>query len=279
MFENPKVSNMKAAFDVAKYDMVWVCDSNARSDLNALENAVEIFENDSSVGVVHHLIWAVDANTIGGAIETAFLNSTHARMYLAINSLKLDSCLTGKSNFYRISSLEKFGGIAAFGKYIAEDNMIGQKLWRDGLAHRMTYNLALTSVKGMSLSSYFKRRIRWVRVRVCTVPGAVLLEPFTESVVVGVLTSLALNSLYGVPKAQFLIWHFLLWFISDFMLFLRQRKQTEGGIPKLSMQLILSYFIRELSALPVWIIGISGNTASWRDKLYKINFDGSINAM
>lgn len=55
----------------------------------------------------------------------------HAKMYLGINWLALDSCVMGKSTLFRRSDLDKVGGLEAFGKYLAEDNYIGLAVFSD----------------------------------------------------------------------------------------------------------------------------------------------------
>lgn len=55
-------------------------------------------------------------------------------MYIALNSLQIDSCLVGKSNMFKRSELEqalikKFGknalpGLACFANVLGEDNMM-----------------------------------------------------------------------------------------------------------------------------------------------------------
>lgn len=123
------------------------------------------------VGLVHHVPLAVSPGTgLGSQVEHAFLCTNHAKMYLAINSLSVDSCVMGKSNLWRKSDLERvpdsfFGvgesgtggergaigsaafavqeegassgvstgasrALARFGIYLAEDNMLALSLWR-----------------------------------------------------------------------------------------------------------------------------------------------------
>ena len=45
------------------------------------------------------------ADSWGSHVERAFLSTNHAKMYLAINAVAVDSCVMGKSNMYRKSDL------------------------------------------------------------------------------------------------------------------------------------------------------------------------------
>lgn len=44
---------------------------------------------------------------MGSFVEAAFLGGNHAKMYMAINSLAIDSCVVGKSNLWRKSDLQR----------------------------------------------------------------------------------------------------------------------------------------------------------------------------
>jgi ceramide glucosyltransferase len=101
-----------APFEQAKYDLLWVLDSTISITPGTLGRAVDAFLGTSyssssfdadlestlqtsdelrsppqrgDVGLVHHVPFAVVyQKTWGSMIEQAFLNTTHAKMYLAI---------------------------------------------------------------------------------------------------------------------------------------------------------------------------------------------------
>ena len=104
---NPKVNNLIGPFEQARYDLVWVLDSTISIVPGALGRAVDAFLDTATttdvestplmsdktrtppqrgdVGLVHHVPYAVAyQSTWGSCIEQAFLNTTHAKMYLAI---------------------------------------------------------------------------------------------------------------------------------------------------------------------------------------------------
>lgn len=103
-----------APFAEAKYDLIWVIDATIAFTPGTLARAVATFlgasyssssfESDlestplladgtrsapkaGDVGLVHHVPYAVVyQKTLGSRVEEAFLNTTHAKMYLAIVS-------------------------------------------------------------------------------------------------------------------------------------------------------------------------------------------------
>lgn len=188
---NPKINNLVRPYAQCAHDIVWVVDSQVRLSPHAMRRTVEALvrpppnpppgvlrgPHGARVGLVHHVpLGVLPAPTWGSHMERAFLSTTHAKMYLAINIMAIDSCVMGKSNLYRKSDLanvpdtffaydaneESDGGsarldgagdaapllrttdagarpLARFGIYLAEDNMLALSLWRKPLqlAHRV----------------------------------------------------------------------------------------------------------------------------------------------
>lgn len=199
---NPKINNLIRAYRAASYDLIWVLDSNVLTSETCLSRSVPLFNPASSssssalngssarpIGLVHHLPFAIYPDTlIGSRVEQVYLCSTHAKMYLAINRVAVASCVTGKSCLYRKSDLARASalkrergklplpppglagtdeaGLAAFGQYLGEDNEIGVAIWEElGMRHAMGVEVAGNAVGSMTFTKYFRRRVRWIRVR------------------------------------------------------------------------------------------------------------------
>lgn len=120
---NPKVNNLLRPYSYAKHDLLWVLDSQVRlSPGTLLASVLHIISPPtrpsptalrkpaaSRVGLIHHVPLGINPNSrsLGSLVERAFLSTTHAKMYIAINSLAIDSCVMGKSNLWRKSDLER----------------------------------------------------------------------------------------------------------------------------------------------------------------------------
>ncbi|KAI0079632.1 glycosyltransferase family 21 protein [Panus rudis PR-1116 ss-1] len=301
---NPKVNNLMQAYRQAKHDILWVLDSNVMVDPGTLARAVDALEPPPAISrpvrkriaVVHHVPFAfMTEPTLGARIEEAFLNTNHAKMYIAINAVGVDSCVVGKSNLYRKSDLERVDGtlkphtpgydypyghgLAAFGRFLAEDNMIAGALWHElDLRHDLSCDVARNAVGNMSLSDYIWRRIRWIRVRKHMVLAATLLEPFTESIVAGVLASIGLQYLIGFPKILFLVLHFIAWLIVDLDVY-----ASLAGHPVPSglrwWSFVGAWSLRECLALPIWSYAIWGSTVSWRGGKYMVLRNGEVESV
>ncbi|WFD02799.1 ceramide glucosyltransferase [Malassezia obtusa] len=341
---NPKINNLVRPYAETQYDIVWVVDSQVWLGPQAMSRAVDALTmkptapppsflrrapHGERVGMVHHVpLGVLPANTWGSHIERAFLSTTHAKMYLAINAVAVDSCVMGKSNMYRKSDLAqvpdaffaydrdaigsrafeapgtgedayvvemaprddvvltKARPLARFGIYLAEDNMLALSLWRAplSLAHRIApgdvAHVAVGDIQ--TIAEYAKRRMRWIRVRRHMVPAATYLEPFTESLVAGVvgwvgvyywLVLPVLGALQGRAYwalcGVFYALHLAVWYYVDTQVLSALR--CGNPLPDAERRYFFgAWCLRELFALPIWVWAMAGSTVTWRGKRYRI---------
>ncbi|KAM6498445.1 Glycosyltransferase like family 2 domain containing protein [Amanita muscaria] len=297
---NPKVNNLMRAYRMASNDILWVLDSNVLSDPGTLARSVDALSqapphSTRRVGLVHHVPFAfVNEPRFGSCIEEAFLNTNHARMYIAINTLAIDSCVVGKSNLYRRSELDLVDGsmipkthghstegirssvprgLAAFGRFLAEDNMIAKALWQElGMRHELSCDVARNVVGNMSFSDYVWRRVRWIRVRKRMALAATLLEPFTESVVLGIVASRCALRLLDLSPWIFLMFHFVFWLLVDLDVY----ASLAGHPPPehVRWSFLTAWVVRELLAFPIWLIAMIDDEVEWRGQKYRVLRNG-----
>lgn len=297
---NPKVNNLIRAYRQASHDILWVLDSNVQVASGTLARSVDILNATQisarrRIALIHHVPLAFSTEpTLGSRVEEAFLNTNHAKMYLGINTVALDSCVVGKSNLYRKSDIERVDGtlkpstpgqseprirgLPAFGRFLAEDNMIASALWHElDLRHDLSCDVARNSVGNMSLYDYILRRVRWIRVRKHMVLAATILEPFTESIVAGVLASFGMRYLFGIPQWIFLPLHFTAWLTVDLDVY-----ASLSGAPLTFdaewLKFVGAWAIREALAFPIWAVSIWGSTVQWRGKKYVVRLNGEVSA-
>nr|GAT47832.1 glycosyltransferase family 21 protein [Mycena chlorophos] len=293
---NPKVNNLIRSYREAAHDILWVIDSNVTVHSGTLARSVDALVGPPNatkrIALVHHVPFAVvTENKIGSRIEEAFLNTNHAKMYIAINTAAVDSCVMGKSNLYRRSDLERVNGslkpippngvqpgpcgLQAFGRFLAEDNMIAGALWHElGDRHDLSCDVARNIVGNMSLSDYILRRARWIRVRKHMVLAPTLVEPFTESVVLSLILSWSLKTLFGISPWISIVAHFAAWIYVDLDVY-----ASLAGHPLPAEQrwsFIAAWAARELLALPIFLFAIFGSEVIWRGRRYTILRNGEV---
>lgn len=322
---NPKVNNLMLPFQQANHDILWVLDSNVHVHPGALARSVDVLTREypdpssypsvtrpqfrQRVGVVHHVPFAIyygPKSTWGSQVESAFLNTNHAKMYIALNRLAVDSCVMGKSNMYRRSDIahltglpssrnqfksqkaapngepeppqypaDVVTGLPAFGEFLAEDNMIAASLWHElGLLHDMSCDVAINAIGEMSLGDYISRRIRWIRVRKHMVLSATLLEPLTECLAASLIGAFAIANPIGMPKTLFILGHLVAWLALDLGVY-----AAVAGHPLPSKDyssFLPAWALRELLAFPIWLVAVVGSDVTWRGQTYTVLRDGKV---
>lgn len=289
-------------YHAAKYDILWVLDSNVQIIPDALARSVDALNQPSErrIGLVHHvpIVPTYEPTAeVGTRIEQAFLNTNHAKMYIALNTLAIDSCVMGKSNMYRRSDVDRLTGtlrptvpklslsptasehpvmgLAVFGRFLAEDNMLASALWHElGLRHDLGSDVAVNSLGSMSFGAYASRRARWIRVRKWMTFAATLIEPFTESVFVGTLVSFAMSHLtQGLVRA----WMFFPVHMAAFLVIDLSVRDTLVGEPLQGEEwwaFVRAWGMREIMAFPIWLFAMIGNEVDWRGGKYRILRNG-----
>lgn len=302
---NPKVNNLIRSYRQAAHDIIWVIDSGVMAAPGTLARSVDALMAPPSsvlnhsrrkIGLVHHVPFAFSSGggKLGSKLEEAFLNTNHAKMYIALNTIAIDSCVVGKSNLWRRSDVDRVNGsekpipnadqggnqtgergLAVFGRYLAEDNMIARAIWHElGQRHELSCDVVRNAVGHMTLSDYVWRRVRWVRVRKHMVFAATLMEPFTESVVLGLIGAASLRHLLGLSAWILLLVHFLAFIFVDLDVYASLAGHPLPAAKR--WQFIGAWGAREILALPIWMLAMFGSEVEWRGKKYQVLRNGEV---
>ena len=339
---NPKIRNMSRAYREAVGDIIWIIDCNVWVAEATLGRMVDLLQGDGATRnkFVHQLPLVVDtegstmgqetgqrtenaildttlpdsertASAIGGGrLEEAFMSSSHAKFYTAINTVLVAPCVVGKSTMFRRSHLDSLTdgrGIDFFSQNICEDHLIGDMLWKRPVPeerrgeklgrHAMLFgSLAVQPMANMSVREYWSRRVRWLRVRKFTVTLATLVEPGTESFLCSAYGAFALTALpffrdrCGLPQtwsvfAAFWLLSVSIWCAMDRILYLhlQSAKSIEvnertpafaRGHSRPLGEWLLSWAGREALALPIWMWAFWGGTrVEWRGHKFWVGMD------
>jgi ceramide glucosyltransferase len=165
-------------------------------------------------------------------------------------------------------------GLTAFSPYLPEDNLIAHGIMHQlKLSHAMTPDLALDCLGPMTITQYVARRVRWIRVRKKMVLAATLIEPLTESILLGIVGSWASRTLFGVNPTWFFVVHETAWTVMDLMVVGALRGEYLKG--RELVDWLFVWAVREMLALPVWLKAmLGGDEVIWRSTSYRILKNG-----
>jgi ceramide glucosyltransferase len=257
---NPKICNLVKSYKASKYEIIWVCDSNVIVKNSSLKENVEILLQPD-VGLVHQMPLVICPKSFGGELESVYFGTAHSRMYIFVNFLSIESCVIGKSVYFRKSCLDQVGGLSFFAQYLAEDNKIGEALWGNGWKHELSPQLCYQPVGKCNYADFASRRTRWLRLRKFMLnPIVCIVEPLTECVCSGILASLAFHILWGLNPLNFFAFHAAMWFVLDFTFFQCIHSNVYQNVPAF----LLAWVWREFTSFPLFIYAVSGNTIQWR---------------
>ncbi|NXF37677.1 CEGT glucosyltransferase, partial [Nyctibius bracteatus] len=122
---NPKINNLMPGYEVAKYDLIWICDSGIRVRPDTLTDMAN--QMTEKVGLVHGLPYVADRQGFAATLEQVYFGTSHPRSYISAN-LTGFKCVTGMSCLMRKDVLDQAGGLIAFAQYIAEDYFMAKAI-------------------------------------------------------------------------------------------------------------------------------------------------------
>ncbi|XP_064612082.1 ceramide glucosyltransferase-like [Liolophura sinensis] len=265
---NGKINNMIRAYEASKYDLIVVSDSNLRMNDDTLTDMVASLS--PKVGLVHQMPYVCDRKGFAAVYEKVYFGTQQARNYLSANCAGVN-CTTGMSCLMRKDVLEEAGGMAAFGKYLAEDYFFAEAFREKGYSTVISGQPALQNCGSYSVDSFHQRLIRWARLRSSMIPVIIILEPITECMLMGVLTSWAAQYLFSVSPLAFFLLHVLCWFLIDYMLM----RVIENGPLKISkFEFLVAWLLRESMALYLTMRAHSTSKIVWRNRKYRVRWGG-----
>ncbi|CAH8855877.1 unnamed protein product [Trichobilharzia szidati] len=255
---NPMVHNMAPAYEAANHDLVWVSTSRVKASTEVIWDFVDK-ASDPSVAIVHQLPFFSDHPGFVAAIEKVTFGCYMARSYMALNQLGV-TCFT-------------VGGLAYFGKYLAEDYFLSSALCQKGYRIVISSYPVMQNVSDSTLVSYIRRMVRWLRLRLNMLPlVSGVLEPLSESITLGLLFSLTMDYLFDIKFVYLMIIHFTIWITLDYaLLCLVQNSKLPFSFPTF----LLAWITRELLVYVVFIKALSNPWCiKWGDHYYRVHFGG-----
>ncbi|KAL7061731.1 hypothetical protein AAHC03_01036 [Spirometra sp. Aus1] len=268
---NPMVNNLLPGYESAKYDLIWISTSRIRVHTQIMEDLVRK-SKDPSVALVHQLPFYNDQRGFTNALEKVCFACSLGRSSISLNFMGV-LCFTGMSYLVKKSILDKYGGYAYFGKYLAEDFFLSKELHKNGYKIVMSDFPAQQNVAGSSLSSYVARMVRWLRLRLNMLPiVAAVFEPMIECLNLGVLISLSLNYLFGFRITQTFFLHVCVWILLDYILL---RLVQNGPLPFSFPTFLLAWWTRELLTYVIYVKAmIHPRTVKWGAHTYVLSLGG-----
>jgi ceramide glucosyltransferase len=177
---NPKIANLGGMLPHARGELILISDSNIRAPSGYLSDLVRTMGPvEDRVGLVSNLFAGTGEETLGAAIESVQINGFIASGVVTPAMLG-SPVVVGKSMLMRRSVFARIGGLSSVADVLAEDYVIGKMFqhagWRVVLAPTVLENVN----RRATVSTFWKRHLRWSMLRIRLEPVAFALEPLAS---------------------------------------------------------------------------------------------------
>uniref|UniRef100_A0A2K6KWJ3 Ceramide glucosyltransferase n=1 Tax=Rhinopithecus bieti TaxID=61621 RepID=A0A2K6KWJ3_RHIBE len=255
---NPKINNLMPGYEVAKYDLIWICDSGIRAE--------------KGYGFVHGLPYVqTDRGFLHCHVKQVYFGTSHPRYYISANVTGF-KCVTGMSCLMRKDVLDQAGGLIAFAQYIAEDYFMAKAIADRGWRFAMSTQVAMQNSGSYSISQFQSRMIRWTKLRINMLPATIICEPISECFVASLIIGWAAHHVFRWDIMVFFMCHCLAWFIFDYI----QLRGVQGGTLCFSkLDYAVAWFIRESMTIYIFLSALWDPTISWRTGRYRLRCGGT----
>lgn len=263
---NYKVSNLINGFDLARHDLLMICDSDIRVDKTFLRSVTAHFKAPH-VGLVTSPYRSSQVHGPATAFEAlAFSTEMIPNVVTAIKLEGLSFAL-GAAMTFRREALLQIGGLHALVEYLADDYQLGNQIHRAGWHLVLDSQFVESMLRPENFYTIFSRQLRWSRTMRVSRPGGYLASGITLPGL-GIIAALLLGPL---PDALTAIALFYLLRLSISTIFSRWFL-ADNLLPRWGWLLPL----RDLLASATWLAAFTGNQVTWRGHRFRLRADGKL---
>jgi ceramide glucosyltransferase len=258
---NAKVGVLVELARRARHSVFLVNDSDIVVEPGYLRAVTAPLE-DPGVGMVTCLYRAA-AESWASRFEALGIATEFAPSVLVARLLGVAEFALGSTMVFRAAELERIGGFAAIGNYLADDYQLGSHIAQLGYRIEFAPVVVETHLGGGSWVQVWRHQLRWSRtIRVSRPSGYYGY----------VVTHATLWGLVALFEHQ--------WLAGLMALTVRVLAGVWVGAGILGDRKVLRDFwlipLRDLFGFAVWVAGIFGDTVQWRDRQLKLRPDGRI---
>ena len=257
---NAKVGVLQDLAAAARYPILVVNDADIRVETDYLARVTAPLD-DPGVGLVTCL-YRPNGETFAARFEGLGISTDFAPSALVARMAGVDEFAMGSTMAFRRADLDRIGGFAAIGDYLADDYQLGHRLHRLGLKCVLSEVIVETHLGG-DWKDVWRHQIRWARtIRVSKFWGYVGL-PVTFA------------TLWAVVAAALGRWE-----LAAALLAVRMTMAIGSGWLVIGsrdvLRLCWAIPLRDLFGAAVWAAGLFGKSVVWRGQRLELDSDGRI---
>jgi ceramide glucosyltransferase len=260
-FPNGKVGVLADLAAEARYPLLLINDSDIRVPPDYLRQTAAILDQPQT-GLVTCL-YRAQSGTGPGSWEALGVATEFMPSVLVARMLGSVEFALGSTMLLRASDLQRIGGFAAIGDYLADDYQLGRHIRGLGLQVAFAPPIVETHLGGDTWADIWRHQLRWSRTIRASRPGGYfgyLVTHATFWCLVAMaaggwpvaLAALAVRTLAGICVS---------WIVLH-------------DLPAVRRAWLIP--LRDLWGFAIWLCGLFGNTVEWRGARIKISSNGKI---
>ncbi len=268
---NLKASNLANMVPAAKYDLLFVADSDMRVDETYLAAVAAPFA-DPKVGAVTCLYKATAARHLPSRLASMFINDWFLPSVLVSAKLRDITFCFGATMAVRRPLLELIGGFRVIAEYLADDHMLGKLVSQRGFKVVLSDYVVENVVAEESFSHMLEHELRWARTVRTVEPLGHAFSFVMYGVPVALIAALDIELTTGWQwLAAALIAAAILLRAGVHLAVHRKLKLPNDG----SLWLVP---LRDIVSFGIWVMSFLGRQIKWRGRALIVGRDGLVAA-
>ena len=263
---NGKISNLINMLPAARHPILVIADADVHAPRGWLADVAATLATPGT-GLVTALYTGLPATRgLVGRLGAAAITHGFLPGALLARALGRQDCF-GSTMALRRATLEAAGGLAALADHLADDNLLGVLVKRQGLNIALAHSIVATTVAETRIGALFRHELRWAR----TIRR---LEPWghAASVLQFPLVWAALATIADARLAGLLV---LAWAMRALLAGAAERRLAASSpspphpSPPTAWLPIWAWPLRDLLSVVVWGTSFLSDTVSWRGTLLR----------
>ncbi len=261
---NPKIAQLMNMVEAAAYDVLVVADADTRVGPSYLRAVATAFAGDR-VGAVTCVYRGVPRASMASALGALMINDQFIPSVLVAALGRVRFCL-GATMAVTRAALGAIGGFGALADYLADDQMLGELVSRQGFGVALAPYVVGHAVAEPNIASLWSHELRWARTSRAARPagytGYFLTFAWPPALIFFLISG------WSVLGAGLLALALVLRIALHYAARVALRVRTPDALWLLPM--------RDLMGLCVWAATFFGRRVRWGDRLMRIDRHGRI---
>jgi ceramide glucosyltransferase len=262
---NPKVSILRQLEPRARYDLLVVADGDVKVGPGFLGRMAAALQ-EPGVGLVSCPYRAGRSDSLGSWLEALTISADFIPSVAVAHYVEGIRFALGAALAFTRAALERIGGFAMLGDYLADDYQLGWRIHQAGFQVKLLPYVVETVNPRLSFREYLSHQLRWARTyRVCRPQGYFaygITHALAFSLALALASGLAPWAL-GLVAATLALRFGLAWFSEVVCL---------GG--KLTLPALFLLPLKDLLAFFLWLSSFLGNEVIWKGQRFRLTREG-----